>query len=50
MSNRIIDTDQAGEECRQNLARVRMKVEVFNDVTAQMNAGKNPTKPKKETK
>lgn len=48
VSNRIIDTDEAGEDCRQNLARVRMKVDVFNDVVAQLNAGKDPTKPKKD--
>ncbi len=43
VSNRFIDTDEAGENCRQALARVQMKVEVFKDVIAQMNAGKTPT-------
>jgi hypothetical protein len=47
VSSRIIGNDEAGEDCRQKLARVRMKTEVFDDVVAQLNAGKDPSKPAK---
>lgn len=43
---RIIDMDEAGEDCRQKLARTKMKIEVFNEVVAELNASKNPAKSK----
>lgn len=50
VAERIIGIDEAGEDCRQKLARVKMKTEVFEEVVAQINAGKDPTKidPKKD--
>lgn len=41
VSERIIAIDEAGEDCRQRLARVRMKVEVFNEVVTEINAKKD---------
>lgn len=38
VADRIIGIDEAGEDCRQKLARAKMKVEVFNEVVAEMNA------------
>lgn len=46
VGDRIIDIDEAGEDCRQKLARAKMKVEVFDEVVAQVNAGKKPKKKK----
>lgn len=43
---RVIGIDEAGEDCRQRLARARMKVEIFNEVVAAVNAGKEPKKPR----
>ena len=37
VNDRIVDIDEAGEDCRQKLARARMKVEVFNEVVTEMN-------------
>lgn len=42
VAERIIGIDEAGEDCRQKLARAKMKVEVFNEVVAEVNAGKKP--------
>lgn len=44
VAERIIGIDEAGEDCRQKLARAKMKVDVFNEVVAEMNAGKKPKK------
>lgn len=44
VADRIIGIDEAGEDCRQKLARAKMKVEVFNEVVAEVNAGKKPKK------
>lgn len=40
VSDRIIDNDEAGEDCRQKLDRAKMKVQVFNEVVDQVNAHK----------
>lgn len=37
VAERIIGIDEAGEDCRQKLARAKMKVDVFNEVVAEMN-------------
>ncbi len=42
VANRFIDTEAAGEDCRQKLGRVRMKVEVTQEVLAEINARNNP--------
>lgn len=42
VATRIVGIDEAGEDCRQKLGRVKMKVEVFNEVVADLN--KNPDK------
>lgn len=47
VADRIIGIDEAGEDCRQRLARAKMKVEVFNEVVAEVNKGKEP-KPKRK--
>lgn len=39
---RVVAIDEAGEDCRQKLARVRLKVEIFNDVVGMANEGKSP--------
>jgi uncharacterized metal-binding protein len=44
VSERIIGIDEAGEDCRHKLERAKMKVEVFNEVVAEVNAGKKPKK------
>ena len=44
VAQRIVGIDEAGEDCRQRLARIKMKVEVFNEVVAEVNAGKKPKK------
>lgn len=44
VSERITAIDEAGEDCRQRLDRVRMKIEVFNEIVAAVNAGKEPKK------
>lgn len=38
VSQRIRGIDEAGEDCRQRLDRVRMKIEVTEEVVAEMNA------------
>lgn len=40
VSTRIAAIDEAGEDCRQRLARVRMKVEVADEIVAEMNKKK----------
>lgn len=45
VSTRIVDIDQAGEDCRQKLDHVKTKIDVYAEVTAQVNAGKKPQKP-----
>ncbi len=37
VSDRIIDSDEAGEDCRQTVTRLRMKIEVFNEVVSEFN-------------
>jgi hypothetical protein len=44
VADRIITLDESGEDCRQRLARVRLKIETFNEVVAEVNAGKKPKK------
>ncbi len=44
VSTRIIASDEAGEDCRQKLAKAKMKVEVFDEVVKEMNAGTAPKK------
>lgn len=38
IADRIVGIDEAGEDCRQRLNRVRMKIETFNEVVAEINA------------
>jgi uncharacterized metal-binding protein len=45
-ADRIVDIDEAGEDCRQKLARVKMKVEIYDEIVAEANAGKK-RKPKR---
>lgn len=40
VSQRVRGIDEAGEECRQKLARARMKIEVTEEIVAEINAGK----------
>lgn len=44
VAERIAGIDEAGEDCRQRLARAKMKVEVFEEVVAEINKGKKPKK------
>jgi hypothetical protein len=48
VSGRIVDMDEAGEDCRQKLSRVKMKTEVFQEVVAEVNADRNPKKEQKK--
>jgi len=41
---RVVGIDEAGEDCRQRLDRVKTKIEIFNEVVAAINAGKDPNK------
>jgi hypothetical protein len=41
---RVVGIDEAGEDCRQRLDRVKTKIEIFNEVVAAINAGKEPKK------
>jgi len=41
---RVVGIDEAGEDCRQRLDRVKTKIEIFNEVVAAINAGKDPKK------
>jgi hypothetical protein len=43
-ANRITDIDHAGEDCRQKLDRVKMKVEVFDEIVAEHKANSKPKK------
>lgn len=45
---RVVGIDEAGEDCRQRLARAKMKMEVFNEVVAEVNKGKDPKKSKRD--
>lgn len=40
VSNRIVDIDEAGEDCRQKLEHLKTKIEVYKEVTDQVNSGK----------
>lgn len=40
VSTRIKGIDEAGEDCRQRLARVKMKIEVVAEIVAEMNRNK----------
>ena len=42
--DRVTGIDEAGEDCRQRLGRVKTKIEIFNEVVATINAGKQPKK------
>lgn len=42
VSDRVTGIDEAGEDCRQRLDRVKTKIEIFNEVVAAINAGKKP--------
>lgn len=44
VSSRILSIDESGEDCRQKLARVRMKVEVYQEVIAEVNKAKEKKK------
>ena len=44
VSERIVDIDEAGEDCRQKLNRTRMKIEVFKEVVDEMNEANKKTK------
>jgi hypothetical protein len=44
VSDRIAGIDESGEDCRQRLGRVKTKIEIFNEVVATINAGKEPKK------
>lgn len=44
VAERIIGIDEAGEDCRQRLDRIRMRVEIFNEIVAEMNERNNPKK------
>lgn len=41
VSMRIKGIDEAREDCRQKLNRVRMKIEVTDEIVSEMNARKN---------
>lgn len=43
---RIIDIDQAGEDCRQKLNRAHDKLEAFNSIVDQVNAKAGVKAPK----
>lgn len=45
-SGRITDIDEAGEDCRQKLDKVKVKVEVFNEIIEQQKAGSKKGKRK----
>lgn len=44
VAERIIGIDEAGEDCRQKLARLKMKTEVFDEVVNQVNETKKKKK------
>jgi transcription elongation factor Elf1 len=44
VSNRIVDIDEAGEDCRQKLDHVATKIDVYKEVADQINSGKKPKK------
>lgn len=44
VSQRIVDVDEAGEDCRQKLNVVRMKIDIFNQVVEEMNAANKKKK------
>lgn len=46
VSQRIVDVDEAGEDCRQKLNVVRLKIDIFNEVVAEMNAAKEKASKK----
>jgi hypothetical protein len=48
VANRIIDIDQAGENCRQMVNRVHDKIEAFDSIVDQVNE-QNHVKPAKVT-
>jgi hypothetical protein len=45
VSDRIVDIDEAGEDCRQKLDHVKTKIDVYKEVADQINAGKKPKQP-----
>jgi transcription elongation factor Elf1 len=42
VSDRIVDIDEAGEDCRQKLDHVKTKIDVYKEVTDAINAGRKP--------
>jgi hypothetical protein len=48
VSQRIIDIDEAGEDCRQKLNVARLKIDIFNEVVAEMNTANGKTEKKKD--
>lgn len=44
VADRVTGIDEAGEDCRQRLGRVKTKIEIFNEVVAEINKGKEPKK------
>lgn len=46
VAQRIVDVDEAGEDCRQKLNVVRLKIDIFNEVVKEMNEA-NKTADKK---
>lgn len=48
VSQRIVDVDEAGEDCRQKLNVARLKIDIFNQVVAEMNAANEKTSKKKD--
>lgn len=47
VSNRIVDIDEAGEDCRSKLDRVKMKIEIYDEIVAQQNEKATGKKRKK---
>lgn len=44
VADRVVDIDEAGEDCRQRLDHVKTKIEVYKEVADEINAGKKPKK------
>ena len=47
VAQRIVDVDEAGEDCRQKLNVARLKIDIFNEVVAEMNAANEKAAKKK---
>jgi hypothetical protein len=44
VAQRIVDVDEAGEDCRQKLNVARLKIDIFNEVVKEMNAANEKKK------